>query len=105
MRKRIEGVGPGRLGSEASQVLRKRNFERLSERRLQEAILAITRLSSLSSPYNYRYSRSEAHQIVNEIDQALCELKSSFNSGLEELERLADRRRIVAKKLKSKNSR
>ena len=105
MRKRVEGVGSGRLGSEASQVLRKRNFERLSERRLQEAILAITRLSSLSSPYNYRYSRTEVHQIVRELDQAIGELRMSFDSGLEDLDRMSNRRRIVAKRLKGGQSR
>ena len=100
MKDRIEGVGPGRLGSEGSQVLRKRNFERLSERRLQEAILAITRLSGLSSPYNYRYSRTEADQIIRELDQAMEALKEDFRSGLEDLDRMSSRRRIVAKKLK-----
>ena len=105
MVERFEGVGPGRLGSAASQVLRKRNFERLSERRLQEAILAITRLSSLSSPYNYRYSRSETIQIIRELEQAISELKESFSSGLEDLERMEDRRRLVARRLKNARSR
>ena len=100
MRDRIEGVGPGRLGSAASQELRKRNFERLSERRLQEAILAITRLSGLSSPYNYRYSRTEVNQIIRELDQAVEALKDAFSDGLEDLDRMSSRRRIVAKKLK-----
>ena len=100
MKDRIEGVGPGRLGSAASQELRKRNFERLSERRLQEAILAITRLSSLSSPYNYRYSKREATQILYELDQAIEALKDSFSSGLEGLDRMAARRKVVAKELK-----
>ena len=81
-------------------MLRKRNFERLSERRLQEAILAITRLSSLSSPYNYRYSKREATQIVYELDQAIEALKDSFSSGLEGLDRMAARRKVVAKELK-----
>ena len=99
MKDRIEGVGPGRLGSKGSEVLRKRNFERLSERRLQEAILAITRLSGLSSPYNYRYSKRESNQIIYELDQAIGELRTSFHSGLEELDRMSNRRRVVAKKL------
>jgi len=101
----MEGVGPGRLGSEASQALRKRNFERLSERRLQEAILAITRLSGLSSPYNYRYSKREADQIIFELEKALEALKKSFSSGLEELDRLASRRKAVARKLKAGKAR
>jgi len=105
MKDRIEGVGPGRLGSKGSEVLRKRNFERLSERRLQEAILAITRLSGLSSPYNYRYSRTEANQIVHELDQAIEALKGSFSAGLEGLDRMAARRKVVAKKLKGGQSR
>ena len=105
MKDRIEGVGPGRLGSAASQELRKRNFERLSERRLQEAILAITRLSGLSSPYNYRYSKREATQIVYELNQAIEALKDSFSSGLEGLDRMAARRKVVAKKLKGGQSR
>ena len=92
MKDRIEGVGPGRLGSEASQQLRKRNFERLSERRLQEAILAITRLS-------------EASQIIYELDQALQALKEAFSSGLEDLDRMASRRRVVARKLKAGKAR
>jgi hypothetical protein len=100
MKDRIEGVGPGRLGSEGSEVLRKRNFDRLSERRLQEAILAITRLSGLSNPYNYRYSKSEANQIIRELDQAVEALRDEFHSGLENLDRMSSRRRIVAKKLK-----
>ena len=100
MKDRIEGVGPGRLGSKGSEVLRKRNFERLSERRLQEAILAITRLSGLSSPYNYRYSKTEANQIIRELNQALEALKDAFSSGLEDLDRMSSRRRIVAGKLK-----
>jgi hypothetical protein len=100
MKDRIEGVGPGRLGSEGSEVLRKRNFERLSERRLQEAILAITRLSGLSSPYNYRYSKREATQIIRELNQALEALKDAFSSGLEDLDRMSSRRRIVAGRLK-----
>ena len=100
MKDRIEGVGPGRLGSAASQELRKRNFERLSERRLQEAILAITRLSGLSSPYNYRYSKPEVNQIIRELDQAMEALKEDFRSGLEDLNRMSSRRQIVAKKLK-----
>ena len=100
MKDRIEGVGPGRLGSAASQELRKRNFERLSERRLQEAILAITRLSGLSSPYNYRYSKTEANQIIRELNQALEALKDAFSSGLEDLDRMSSRRRIVAGRLK-----
>ena len=100
MKDRIEGVGPGRLGSAASQELRKRNFERLSERRLQEAILAITRLSGLSSLYNYRYSKPEVNQIIRELDQAMEALKEDFRSGLEDLDRMSSRRRIVAKKLK-----
>ena len=105
MKDRIEGVGPGRLGSEGSQMLRKRNFERLSERRLQEAILAITRLSGLSSPYNYRYSRTEANQIIRELDQAMEALKEDFRWGLEDLDRMSNRRRVVAKKLKGGQSR
>ena len=105
MKDRIEGVGPGRLGSEGSQVLRKRNFERLSERRLQEAILAITRLSGLSSPYNYRYSKREATQIIRELDQAMEALKEDFRWGLEDLDRMSNRRRVVAKKLKGGQSR
>ena len=80
-------------------MLRKRNFERLSERRLQEAILAITRLSNLSSPYNYRYTRTEVNQILQELNQALEELKHSFRNGIEDLDRMAGRRRVVAKKL------
>ena len=100
MKDRIEGVGPGRLGSEGSELLRKRNFERLSERRLQEAILAITRLSGLSSPYNYRYSKREATQIIRELNQALEALKDAFSSGLEDLDRMSSRRRIVAGRLK-----
>ena len=100
MKDRIEGVGPGRLGSEGSEVLRKRNCERLSERRLQEAILAITRLSGLSSPYNYRYSKREATQIIRELNQALEALKDAFSSGLEDLDRMSSRRRIVAGRLK-----
>ena len=100
MRHRIAGVGPGRLGSEASQALRKRNFERLSERRLQAAVLAITRLSGLSSPYNYRYSQSEVNQIIRELDQAIDALKENFRSGLSDLERMSRRRKIVAKKLR-----
>jgi hypothetical protein len=105
MKDRIEGVGPGRLGSAASQELRKRNFERLSERRLQEAILAITRLSGLSSPYNYRYSKMEASQIIYELDQALQALKEAFSAGLEDLDRMASRRRVVARKLKAGKAR
>ena len=105
MKDRIEGVGPGRLGSEGSEVLRKRNFERLSERRLQEAILAITRLSGLSSPYNYRYSKREATQIIRELDQAMEALKEDFRWGLEDLDRMSNRRRVVAKKLKGGQSR
>ena len=105
MRNRIAGVGPGRLGSEASQALRKRNFERLSERRLQEALLAITRLSRLSSPYNYRYSKKEADQITFELEKALQALKKSFSSGLEELDRLASRRKAVARKLRARKAR
>ena len=101
MRKRIEGVGPGRLGSEASQELRKHNFERLSERRLQEAVLSLTRLSSLSSPYNYRYTKTEVNQIIRELEQALEELKNSYRTGIEDLDRMAGRRRTVAKKLKA----
>ena len=81
-------------------MLRKRNFERLSERRLQEAILAITRLSGLSSPYNYRYSKTEANQIIRELNQALEALKDAFSSGLEDLDRMSSRRRIVAGRLK-----
>ena len=86
-------------------MLRKRNFERLSERRLQEAILAITRLSGLSSPYNYRYSKREATQIIRELDQAMEALKEDFRWGLEDLDRMSNRRRVVAKKLKGGQSR
>ena len=105
MKDRIKGVGPGRLGSAASQELRKRNFERLSERRLQEAILAITRLSGLSSPYNYRYLKPEVNQIIRELDQAMEALKEDFRSGLEDLDRMASRRRVVARKLKAGKAR
>ena len=105
MQDRIEGVGPGRLGSEASHALRKRNFERLSERRLEDAKRAITRLSGLSSPYNYRYSRAEANQIVNELNEALIALTRAFESGLEDLDRLAARRRMVVRRLKRKQPR
>ena len=86
-------------------MLRKRNFERLSERRLQEAILAITRLSGLSSPYNYRYSKPEVNQIIRELNQAIEALKEDFGSGLEDLNRMSSRRRVVARKLKAGKAR
>ena len=41
MEKRVKGVGPGRLGGVDSERMRKENFERLSERRLNDAKDAI----------------------------------------------------------------
>lgn len=97
MRDRFRGIGPGRVGSAASETMRKRNFERLSEKRLQDAVSAINRIAGLSSPYNYRYSVPEVVQILHELETAIAELKLAFEIGQKELERMAARRRKVAR--------
>lgn len=96
MRDRLKGIGSGRVGSAASENIRKRNFERLSEKRLQDAILAINKIAGLSSPYNYRYSDREVAQILHELDSAISELRLAFQTGKKELDRMAARRRKVA---------
>ena len=100
MEKRVKGVGPGRLGGVDSERMRKENFERLSERRLNDAKDAIARLTRLSNPYNYRYTEREMLQIVHELRRSIAELQAEYESNIEEQARLAPRRKTVARRAK-----
>jgi uncharacterized protein YecE (DUF72 family) len=100
MEKRVKGVGPGRLGGADSERMRKENFERLSERRLNDAKEAIARLTRLSNPYNYRYTEREMLQLVHELQRSIAELQAEYESNLEEQARLAPRRKTVARRAK-----
>lgn len=100
MEKRIKGVGPGRIGAVESERMRKHNFERLSERRLDDAKDAIARLTRLSNPYNYRYTERDILQIVHELKRSIAELQAEYESNLEEQARLAPRRKTVARRAK-----
>jgi hypothetical protein len=64
---------------------------------LKDAILAINRIAGLSSPYNYRYSSPEIAQIFHELDDAIARLRLAFETGKKELDRMAARRRKVAR--------
>ena len=80
--------------------MRKENFERLSERRLNDAKDAIARLTRLSNPYNYRYTEREMLQLVHELQRSIAELQAEYESNLEEQARLAPRRKAVARRAK-----
>lgn len=56
-----------------------KNFERLSEKRLDTVLRSIRILGNLSSKTNYDYNADEALNLVLQIEQAVMELRNKFD--------------------------
>ena len=57
-------------------------FKRLAETRVQAAIKKMSLITNLADPYNYDYSKEEAHKIINAIKSELDEIRQAFERGL-----------------------
>lgn len=56
-------------------------FKRLATQRVNRAIELINRIENLSNTNNYNYDEEDARKIINALEVALKQLRSSFSSN------------------------
>jgi len=53
-------------------------FRYLVEKRVEKALKAIDSVSNLSDRKNYSYTQDQARQVIDELENALAELREKF---------------------------